>query len=104
MKTAMVRLDMDFNLLPWELTFLILLGIGIGTALGSWMSVLFIPYLQVGADVAARIPAYQVWIDWSAIFQIYALFGLLFLITLSVLVVLLRRMKIFQAIKLGETI
>jgi putative ABC transport system permease protein len=90
--------------LAWELTFLILLGVGIGTALGTWMSILFIPYLQVGTEAAARIPPYQVWIDWSSIFQIYALFGLLFLITLGVLVVLLKRMKIFQAIKLGETI
>jgi hypothetical protein len=31
------------------------------------------------------------------------LFGALFLAALSVLVVFLRRMKIFQAIKMGET-
>lgn len=90
--------------LAWELTFLILLGVGIGTGLGTWMSILFIPYLQVGTDVTARIPPYQVRIDLSSIFQIYVLFVLLFLITLGVLVVLLKRMKIFQAIKLGETI
>jgi putative ABC transport system permease protein len=90
--------------LAWELIFLILLGVGIGTALGTLMSMLFIPYLQVGTDVTARIPPYQVRIDWSSIFQIYALFALLFLITLGVLVVLLKRMKIFQAIKLGDTI
>ena len=38
------------------------------------------------------------------IFRIYALFGLLFIVALVILVVLLMRMKIFQAIKMGETV
>ena len=36
--------------------------------------------------------------------RIYALFGILFFVALVVLAVLLLRMKIFQAIKLGETV
>jgi putative ABC transport system permease protein len=88
----------------WELAFLLLLGGGAGTALGTWMSYLFIPYLQIGTDAASRIPPFQVIIAWPAIFQIYALFTGLFVITLVVLVLLLWRMKIFQAIKLGETV
>ncbi len=87
-----------------ELAFLLLLGGGAGTALGTWMSYLFIPYLQIGTDAASRIPPFQVIIAWPAIFQIYALFMGLFVITLVVLVLLLWRMKIFQAIKLGETV
>jgi putative ABC transport system permease protein len=87
-----------------ELAFLLLLGCGAGTALGTWMSYLFIPYLQIGTDAASRIPPFQVVIAWPAIFQIYALFTGLFVITLVVLVLLLWRMKIFQAIKLGETV
>jgi putative ABC transport system permease protein len=88
----------------YELAFLLLLGGGAGTALGTWMSYLFIPYLQIGTDAASRIPPFQVIIAWPAIFQIYALFTGLFVITLVVLVLLLWRMKIFQAIKLGETV
>jgi putative ABC transport system permease protein len=42
-------------------------------------------------------------IAWSSILRIYALFGLLFVAALAVLVALLLRMKIFQAVKLGET-
>ena len=87
-----------------ELAFLLLLGGGAGTGLGAWMSYLFIPYLQIGTDAASRIPPFQVIIAWPAIFQIYALFTGLFVITLVVLVLLLWRMKIFQAIKLGETV
>ncbi len=90
--------------LAFELIFLILFGGIVGTALGAWMSARFIPYLQIGTDVASRIPPFKIIIAWNSIFQIYALFGLLFAVTLVVLVVLLERMKIFQAIKLGETV
>jgi putative ABC transport system permease protein len=89
--------------LAWELAFLILTGVIAGTGLGAWVSGLFIPYLQVGAGPAALTPPFVVEIAWPAILRIYALFGSLFVVALAVLVALLLRMKIFQAIKLGET-
>jgi len=89
--------------LAWELAFLILVGVGAGTGLGAWISGLFIPYLQVGTGPSARIPPFMVEIAWPAIFRIYALFGLLFVAALVGLAALLLRMKIFQAVKLGET-
>jgi len=90
--------------LAWELTFLIVTGLIAGTGLGAWISGLFIPYLQVGDEATARVPPFLVEIAWPAIFRIYALFGLLFVAALVVLAVLLIRMKIYQAIKLGETV
>jgi putative ABC transport system permease protein len=91
-------------LLASELAFLILMGGLIGTGLGIWISNNFIPYLQVGAEAEAQIPPYVVYIAWPAILRVYALFGLLFVIALVTLVMLLRRMKIFQAIKMGEAL
>ncbi|MEZ4633897.1 MAG: ABC transporter permease [Caldilineaceae bacterium] len=91
-------------LLAWELAFLVLVGIGIGTLLGVWMSDLFIPYLQVGTRAVDLTPPFIVGIVWPAIFRIYMLFALLFVAALAVLFSLLMRMKIFQAIKLGETV
>jgi putative ABC transport system permease protein len=90
--------------LAFELIFLVLSGGIVGTVLGAWISKKFIPYLQIGTDVASRVPSFHVIIAWNSILQIYALFGILFAITLFVLVILLERMKIFQAIKLGETV
>jgi putative ABC transport system permease protein len=89
--------------LAWELAFLILAGGVVGTLLGGLVSQLFIPYLQIGGDVASVVPPFVVEIAWSAIFRIYILFALVFLVALAGLAVLLTRMKIFQAIKLGET-
>ena len=90
--------------LAWELALLILTGVAPATALGVWISRLFIPYLQIGPESVAQVPPFLVEIAWPAIFRIYALVGLLFVVALVLLVFVLRRMKIFQAIKLGETL
>jgi putative ABC transport system permease protein len=90
--------------MAFELIFLILFGCLVGTGLGILISARYIPYLQIGVEPAERFPPFQIMIAWSAIFRIYAIFSCLFLITLTVLVMKLRRMRIFQAIKLGETV
>ena len=87
-----------------ELAFLFLSGLAAGTGMGVWVSSFFIPHLQVGNDMAARIPPFLVRIDWPAVFQVYILFAILFVIALAVLGWSLMRMKIFQAIKLGEAV
>jgi putative ABC transport system permease protein len=89
--------------LAWELAFLILVGLVAGTGLGAWVSNLFVPYLQIGTGPAAQTPPFVVQIAWDAILRIYVLFGLLFVAALGGLAALLLRMKVFQAVKLGET-
>jgi putative ABC transport system permease protein len=91
------------SLLAAELAFLVLLGIGVGTALGVFASRLFVPFLQIGASAQSQYPPFQIEIAWLSIVEIYVLFALLFVAALSALSALLVRMKIFQAIKLGET-
>jgi putative ABC transport system permease protein len=91
------------SLLAAELAFLVLLGIGVGTALGVFASRLFVPFLQIGASAQSQYPPFQIQIAWLSIVQIYVLFAILFFTALSALSALLVRMKIFQAIKLGET-
>ncbi|HEU0292846.1 MAG TPA: FtsX-like permease family protein [Anaerolineales bacterium] len=90
--------------MAWELTFLILLGVCIGTGFGVLASRLFIPFLQIGSRLSALVPPFQVLIAWPAIFQIYGMLVLLFGVTMVILLASLRSMKIFQAIKLGETV
>jgi putative ABC transport system permease protein len=87
-----------------ELAFLLTVGLAAGTGLGVWISNLFIPFLQIGEKQIAHIPPYLVQVDWSRVFQIYILFGLLFLVALTALAALLLRMKIFQAVKMGEAV
>ncbi len=91
------------HLVASELGFLVVLGGSVGTLVGLLASRLFVPFLQIGASAQAQYPPFQIVIAWASILQMYFLFLLLFLIALVVLVKLLQRMRIFQAIKLGET-
>ena len=81
-----------------------MIGGVVGTILGYIASITFIPFMQIGSDPADLIPPFRVLIAWDSIYQIYLMFSILFALTLLVSVLLLRRMRIFQAIKLGETV
>ena len=88
--------------LAGEQALLVLTGAGLGTGLGVSASSLFIPYYQVGADKTALVPPFVVHIAWSELRTIYAVFGAMFVVAVSVLIALLVRMKVFEAVKLGE--
>jgi putative ABC transport system permease protein len=88
----------------FELAFLILSGLTLGTVMGVSINQLFIPYLQIGDTATSITPPYLIEMAWPAVFQIYILFAVLFVVALLILVILLRRMKVFEAIKLGETV
>jgi putative ABC transport system permease protein len=90
--------------LTGELAALILAGVAAGTGLGVLASTLFIPFFQVGGDKTAFVPPFVVQIAWQQLGTIYLVFGLMFVIAVTVLVFLLIRMKVFEAVKLGETI
>ncbi len=63
---------------------------------------LFIPYLQVGVGKTAHVPPFVVQIAWEELWLIYTLFGAMFLVAVAALMVLLLRMRIHEAVKLGE--
>ncbi len=88
--------------LAGEQALLILIGGALGTALGLWASSLFIPYQQLGLDKTAQVPPFVVQIAWGDLWTIYALFGAMLVLAVLVLIVLLLRMRIFEAVKMGE--
>ena len=88
--------------LAGEQATLILSGAALGTLLGVGTSRIFIPYLQVGTAKTALVPPFVVQIAWGELGLIYAVFGAMFLVAVAVLIGLLLRMKVFEAVKLGE--
>ncbi|HRW05042.1 MAG TPA: hypothetical protein P5121_08120 [Caldilineaceae bacterium] len=92
------------RLIGWELLAVSAVGIGVGVALGALVSYLFIPTLQIGATAADRTPPFQVEMAWPLIGNITLGIVAALLITLGMLVLLLSRIKIFETIKLGETV
>lgn len=92
------------QLVAWELVLLIVCGLLLGTGLGVLISQQFIPFLQAGNEAVDLVPPYLVEIAWDAVAQIYILFGLLFVVALVALSWRLLRTKLFEAIKLGESV
>lgn len=90
--------------LTGEQALLILTGLGLGSALGLLASTIFIPYFQVGGDKTALVPPFVVQIAWQQLSTIVLIFGAMFVIAVAILFVLLIRMKIFEAVKLGEAV
>ncbi len=86
--------------LTLEQAAIVLGGGAAGTALGLAASWLFIPFLQVGPQV----PPFVVRIAWSELSAIYAVFGAMFAGAVVALGALLARMRIFEAVKLGEAV
>ncbi len=88
----------------WELGLLIIMGLVIGFGIGLAVSWLYIPYMQFVSNLEGIVPPYQVMIAWSEITQIIALFIATFIVIMMILLTTLRRMRIFQAVKLGESL
>jgi putative ABC transport system permease protein len=87
--------------LAWELVVLLISGAVGGAVLGIVTSQVYIPFLQASGENRA-IP-FLVVINWREITIVYGLFGILFLGVLIGLLASLSRLRIFQAVKLGET-
>jgi putative ABC transport system permease protein len=90
--------------LAGELAALILTGVSLGSGLGVGASMLFIKYFQIGTDKTALVPPFVVEIAWQQVVIILAVFGAMFILAVAVLVILLNRMRVFEAVKLGETV
>ena len=88
----------------WELGLLIFIGLVLGAGIGLLVSVLYIPYMQFVSNLEGVTPPYVVSLAWLEIAQIVALFFGAFLLIMLILLAILRRMRIFQAVKLGETL
>ena len=90
--------------LAGELAALILTGVAVGAGLGVWASTLFIPYFQVGTDKTALVPPFVVQVAWQQLGLILIIFGAMFIVAVGALAILLTRMRVFEAVKLGETV
>lgn len=92
------------TLLAIEQTLIIGMAIAAGTFVGISASQLFIPFLQLPSYERDLFPPFAVSIATEQILIIYAVFMVVLVATVLITVVLLRRMKLFQAVKLGEAI
>jgi putative ABC transport system permease protein len=84
----------------------LLMGLAIlsGAAIGLASSYLFVPFLQVGASTGAPVPPFEVLIGWVESGVLSMVFGLILFLTMVGTIASLVQMKVFQAVKMGETL
>jgi putative ABC transport system permease protein len=84
----------------------ILMGLAIlsGAAIGLVTSMLFVPFMQTGATPGAPVPPFQVIIGWAEAGWLSLGFGLVLSLTMAGTIIYLASLKVFQAVKLGETL
>jgi putative ABC transport system permease protein len=85
-----------------EQVLLVIAGVGAGTGIGLLAAQLVVPLLQVGAGPHPGTPSYPPQLAWDQVALIYVVFAIALLITLLALAWIMGRMRLFQAVKLGD--
>lgn len=78
------------------------IGIGAGTGLGLTAAWLFVPFLQRSGDGTAQTPPFLIMDAAEDRARLYALLALMLLVSVLGLVLYLARLRIHEAVKLGE--
>ncbi|CAM4413558.1 putative ABC transport system permease protein [Paenibacillus endophyticus] len=74
----------------------------IGIAVGNIASRLYVPNFQIAFNPSSLVPPFKVMFDASDLMRIYVLVGFMLVVGLGILAYMLSRLRIHQAIKLGE--
>lgn len=90
--------------LGFEQVLLIATGVTAGTGLGVFTSQLFVPFLQVGTGKYSNVPPFVVLIAWEDITKIYVVFAAMLVLAVAGMIYFLMRLRIFEAVKLGEAV
>jgi putative ABC transport system permease protein len=83
----------------------LLMGVAIvtGAIVGLVTSYMFVPFLQIGASREAPVPPFEVLIGWTESAYLSLGFGLVLFMTMIGTILYLAQMKVFQAVKMGES-
>lgn len=78
------------------------LAIGLGVLIGKIVSLLFLPFLQTAENVAETVPPFRVVFEASDTNQLFYVVGVMMTIGAMLLFLHIRRLKVHQAVKMGE--
>ncbi|REK76279.1 ABC transporter permease [Paenibacillus paeoniae] len=78
------------------------LAIGLGVLIGKVVSKLFLPFLQTTENVAETVPPFRVIFEAKDTNQLFIVVGVMMLIGAGLLFLHIRRLKVHQAVKMGE--
>jgi putative ABC transport system permease protein len=78
------------------------LSIALGIVIGKIASLLFLPFLQTTENVANSVPPFRVVFDSKDTTQLYIVVAFMMLMGAGLLLAHIRRLRVHQAVKMGE--
>jgi putative ABC transport system permease protein len=78
------------------------LSILLGILIGKLASLIYLPFLQMSGDAAAQVPPFRVVFDSQDTMQIYIVVTFMMLTGAALLFMHIRKLRVHQAVKLGE--
>jgi len=91
-------------MLALEQLFTVGVGLGAGTLLGRLVSDLFLPFIEQGDQFNATVPQFLIIVERADLMKIYIVLGSMLLVGIVTLVAILFRMRLADAVKLGEEV
>jgi putative ABC transport system permease protein len=77
-------------------------GTLVGAATGILAGRLFIPFFQVTGKLVAEVPAFYVRYAWNELIYVCVFIAIAFVLAIAIMFVFMRRLRAFEAVKLGE--
>jgi putative ABC transport system permease protein len=78
------------------------LSIALGFVIGQFASRLFLPFLQTAENAAAQVPPFRIVFESRDTLQLNIVVGIMMLIGAVMLFLHIRRLRVHQAVKMGE--
>jgi putative ABC transport system permease protein len=78
------------------------LSIALGIGLGKLSSYIFLPFLQSAGDSASQIPPFRIVFEAKDTMKLYYAVGVMMLIGIGLLFMQIRKLRVHEAVKLGE--
>jgi len=78
------------------------IAIAFGILAGKLASLLFLPFMQAAGGAANQVPPFRVVFDSKDTMQLYVILCFMMLAGAALLYMHIRRLRVHQAVKLGE--
>lgn len=102
LRTLGFSLRQIIGLVCFEQVIVIGAGMGIGTLIGSRLSSIMIPFLQLTEEGQRVLPPFVITIDWLTIGIAYIILTVAFVATVSLVILFFSRVALHQTLRMGE--
>jgi putative ABC transport system permease protein len=90
------------RMLLLEQVFTAGLSIVLGFVIGRLTSILYLPFLQTSESAKSQVPPFRVVFEAKDMYQLYGVVAFMLVIGATLLLLHIRRLRVHQAVKLGE--